>query len=105
MDCAAALLMEKLGATYNEDVNKMSKQSEAKEKQNYCAKPAPRSCANCKHLTHDFYHFDENYVRVEGKNPDTRKYARPTYSENLRCGIGGFAVKKTATCDRWNEGA
>ena len=77
----------------------MSKQSEAKEKQNYCAKPVPQTCANCKHLTQNFFHYDEKYVRIEGKNPSTEKYARSTYSDNLRCGIGGFAVKKTATCD------
>ncbi|OFZ69083.1 MAG: hypothetical protein A2V79_11725 [Betaproteobacteria bacterium RBG_16_56_24] len=79
----------------------MSKQSEAKVKQNYCAKPVPQTCANCKHLTQNFYHYHYNgdYVRVEGKNPDIEKYARPTYSDNLRCGIGGFAVKKSATCD------
>ena len=77
----------------------MSKQSDAKAKQNYCAKPVPQTCANCKHLSQNFYHYDGEYGRVEGKNPDTEKYARPTYSDNLRCGIGGFAVKKSATCD------
>jgi len=77
----------------------MSKQSVAKEKQNYCAKPVPQTCANCKHLTQNFYHYTANGTRIEGKNPDTEKYARPTYSDNLRCGIGEFAVKKTATCD------
>ena len=77
----------------------MSKQSVAKEKQNYCAKPVPQTCANCKHLTQNFFHYDEKYFRIEGKNPDTSKYARQSYSDNLRCGIGEFAVKKTATCD------
>ena len=79
----------------------MSKQSEAKEKQNYCAKPIQIKCANCKHLTQDFFHYDTTYSRVNGKNPDISKYARPTYSENLRCAIGGFAVKKTAYCDKF----
>ena len=77
----------------------MSKQSEAKEKQNYCAKPVPQTCANCKHLTQNFYHYDHEYRRAEGKNPDADKYARPTYSDSVRCGSGGFAVKKSATCD------
>lgn len=77
----------------------MSKQSEAKEKQNYRAKPVPQTCANCKHLMQQFYHYTDSGNRVEGKNPDDSKYARPTYSDNLRCGIGTFAVKKTAACD------
>ena len=77
----------------------MSKQSVAKEKQNYCAKPVPQTCANCKHLTQNFYHYSRNGTRVEGKNLDTETYDPPNYSDNLRCGIGGFAVKKMATCD------
>lgn len=81
----------------------MSKQSEAKEKQQYCAKPVTKTCANCNHLEQNFFHYDEKYVRVEGKNPDTEKYARPTYSDNLRCKIGGFAVKKMATCNEFSK--
>lgn len=79
----------------------MSKQSEAKEKQNYCAKPLQIKCANCKHLKQDFYHYDDDYKRIAGKNTDTDKYA-VTYSDNLRCGIGGFAVKKMAVCDAYD---
>jgi hypothetical protein len=78
----------------------MSKQSVAKEKQNYCAKPVPLQCSNCEHMKQDFFHYDGSYNRIEGKNQDVSKYAK-TYSDNLRCGIGGFAVKKTATCDSY----
>lgn len=81
----------------------MSKQSDAKEKQNYQEKPVVAKCSNCRHLLQDLHHFRSG-VRIEGENPDTRLYQTgyggPTYSDNLRCGIGGFAVKKTATCDR-----
>ena len=82
----------------------MSKQSEAKEKQNYCAKPE-RTCKFCKHLTQDFYHYgglDKRYARIEGKNPGPEDCHR-IYSENLRCDIGRFAVKKTATCDNFER--
>ena len=79
----------------------MSKQSEAKEKQNYVPKVVQKTCSNCKHLTQDFFHYDTTYSRVNGKNPDISKYARPTYSDNLRCSIGGFAVKKMASCDKF----
>ena len=81
----------------------MSKQSEAKAAQQYCAKPVPRTCANCIHITQDFFHFHWDGVRVEGKNPDTEKHAS-NYSENARCGVGGFAVKKTATCAMMDDG-
>ena len=74
----------------------MSKQSEAKARQNYCDKPIPKIiCANCKYLVQDFYHYSQ-MGRIEGKNPNANM---KTYSENLKCGIGGFAVKKTAVCD------
>jgi len=74
----------------------MSKQSEAKKQQGYTM--IHNSCTNCKHLTQNFFYYDAKYVRIEGKNPDTKEYARQTYSDNLRCGIGEFAVKKTASC-------
>jgi hypothetical protein len=83
---------------YNWEI-KMSSQSVAKNKQNYCSKPISKTCANCKYFTQTFYHYSKDGIRVEGKNQDERSYANPTYSDNLRCGIGGFAIKKTATCD------
>lgn len=64
----------------------MSKQSEAKKIQNYNPKPTPAECSNCREFqkestfTHEWF----------GK-----KYYR---DKNLRCGIGGFAVKKRGTC-------
>lgn len=64
----------------------MSKQSEAKLKQNYNPKPLPRVCMNC-----------ENYKSemIEYKNV----FSSYVEEKNKRCGIGGFAVKKGGTCD------
>lgn len=60
----------------------MSKQGEAKKKQNYDPKPISRVCMNCEHYKSDIIKgigiFDE---------------------KNKRCGLGEFAVKKMATCD------
>ena len=77
----------------------MSKQSVAKKSQNYCARPKLRTCNNCKNLKKDFYYYDESGGRVEGKNPDPGEYARPTFYDTCSCVIGGFAVKKLATCN------
>ena len=75
----------------------MSKQSEAKAAQQYLENHILPTCANCKHLMQDFFHF-KGSIRIEGKNTIIGKYEAPSYSENVRCGVGGFAVKKTATC-------
>ncbi len=79
----------------------MSKQSEAKQKQNYCDKPIPRICANCIYLKQNFFHYTYTGERVEGENPDTSRF---THSDKLRCKIGSFAIKKTATCDFFEIG-
>jgi hypothetical protein len=67
----------------------MSKQSEAKEKQGYVEKFVPTVCSNCAHYTFDRVQTQEGTTwRPEGWFAD----------KNLRCGIGGFAVKKTGSC-------
>ena len=68
----------------------MSKQSEAKEKQGYTPKATPRTCATCGH-------FQMDTVERESFG---QKW---TEDKNLRCGIGGFAVKKMATCNMWSD--
>jgi hypothetical protein len=60
----------------------MSRQSEAKAKQGYV--PKPQTCSNCLHFHSEIV--DRKYLGEE---------------KNLRCGIGGFAVKKMATCNEW----
>ena len=65
----------------------MSKQSEAKERQNYNPKPAPRTCLNCIKFTKDTVFSYEFAGKKHYKD------------KNMRCSIGGFAAKKKATCD------
>lgn len=66
----------------------MSKQSEAKERQGYVERPVPQTCANCRNYGSDFV---------------TRKHAFGEWTDekNRRCTLGGFAVKKQATCKLW----
>jgi hypothetical protein len=69
----------------------MSKQSDAKKKQNYVPKAVPRTCSTCKNFLFD-------HVQVISPH----RYMPPNGywdDKNLRCGLGGFAVKKMGTCD------
>ncbi len=75
----------------------MSKQSDAKEAQQYVAKAPPQTCGVCR-----------NCVPVIGavliyKNPksiaDGTHYVDTQVAQ--KCGIGGFAVKKMGTCRMW----
>jgi len=65
----------------------MSKQSDAKAEQNYTREL--KTCSNCKHFTYE--------TEKSGWN---NSY---TIEKNLRCGIGGFKVHKTATCDKHED--
>ncbi len=71
----------------------MSKQSESKLSQGYEPKPVPKTCANCQHFKSD------NALSYVGAF-DGKEYFKES---NLRCGIGGFAVKKMATCNQFME--
>lgn len=64
----------------------MSKQQQAKDQQRYEEKPVLKTCSNC-----------ENFKFDIKERPD---YYGGTYTEetNIRCGIGNFKAKKTATC-------
>lgn len=64
----------------------MSKQSDAKSAQGYDPTPSARTCSKCAHYASDT-------VSMPG-------YMGGTYTKemNIRCGIGGFAVKKMAVC-------
>ena len=57
----------------------MSKQSEAKERQVYVDRLIPNTCSNCAHFNSELY----------------KPYNR---EKNLRCTLGGFAVKKHGAC-------
>lgn len=66
----------------------MSRQSEAKEKQGYMPKAIPQICSNCKHY--------------KSETAEKSGFYGPWIKEtNIRCGIGGFAVKKQGTCKEW----
>lgn len=68
----------------------MSQPSEAKKRQGYVPKAVPSTCATCVYFQMD---------RVEKRAPWGGKPW--TVETNLRCGLGGFAVKKMATCREW----
>ena len=62
----------------------MSKQLQAKLNQGYQLKPVLPVCSNCTHFKSDLIPSEWNNDYIQEKN--------------LRCGIGGFAVKKQSTC-------
>ena len=68
----------------------MSKQSEAKLAQGYIPKPTPNVCSRC-----NYFALDKNMVSYGLSNN--------TYTEekNIRCELGGFAVKKNSTCNKF----
>lgn len=65
----------------------MSKQSEAKAAQNY--RLVPDTCGNCQHYRSQIV--EKVYDQAYGAWMDEK---------DKRCTIGGFAVRKTAACDR-----
>jgi hypothetical protein len=75
----------------------MSKQSEAKAAQGYM--PNPMACANCMHLKFEMElprWMQEENLQSPGRYGDGQ-----ALQKNLRCGLGGFAVKKMGTCNKW----
>lgn len=66
----------------------MSKQSEAKRKQGYVPKAIPQTCMNC-------FHFKKDTEVRDGYCGEYKE------DKNLRCGLGGFAVKKMGTCNEF----
>jgi hypothetical protein len=76
---------------------KMSKQSEAKERQGYNPNPTQEICSTCNNF---LIGMDWPAWMKDGKHDNylTPEHQRET---NLRCGLGGFAVKNTARCNEW----
>lgn len=66
----------------------MSKQSEAKVAQGYVLKAPPKNCAVCKHF-------------ASTTTEETGHYFTRYKESNLRCELGGFAVKKMAVCNKF----
>ena len=65
----------------------MRKIGEAKAKQGYIEKPIHAKCSNCK------------YFQSEEKEEEGY-YMIWTKEVNLRCGLGGFAIKKQGVCNQ-----
>ncbi|HEX7687314.1 MAG TPA: hypothetical protein VF453_06395 [Burkholderiaceae bacterium] len=69
----------------------MSKQSEAKERQCYTPKLIPSVCGNCAHKRSTIT-----------EHPAEFSWSKPyTTEKDLRCAIGGFAVRKMGSCSEW----
>lgn len=66
---------------------KTSKQKQAKEKQGYIEEPIPTICKNCNH-------YRSEHVPIPWNEAFTQE-------KDMRCGLGGFAVKKTARCNEY----
>lgn len=65
-----------------------SKQAQAKHDQGYNPKPVPSVCGTCKQFQCD------KVMTHPGSKWDSPRYE----DKNLRCAIGGFAVKKHGAC-------
>jgi hypothetical protein len=76
----------------------MSKQSEAKVAQGY--RTEQQNCGNCQHrkCTVALPAWTEKYNQ---ERPGSYTLERHGLETNQRCGIGGFAIRKTATCVKW----
>lgn len=76
----------------------MSKQSEAKQAQGY--RTEQHNCGSCKHRLSE--RVLPAWMRREnaekGRTYDIERYG---IDGNRRCGIGGFSIAQTATCNQW----
>lgn len=66
----------------------MSKQSKAKENQGYSQ--GGMKCSNCSMFSSEIVQKETSYGTREQE-------------KNLRCAVGGFAIKKNACCTLWDE--
>ena len=80
----------------------MIKQSIAKAAQGYEPKPVSSTCGNCANFTSEL-RLSAYCIHKNAK--DVARGMKPAFTvenygqeRNLRCALGGFAVKKTATC-------
>jgi len=83
----------------------MSKQQKAKEEQGYRL-PGP-SCGNCVRFKSDMTPIkwmveNNEWAKERGVEPRYDLNSPACQKEsNLRCTVGGFAVKKTGYCNLW----
>lgn len=78
----------------------MSKVQQAKAAQGYTEKSG--TCATCTHQINE-QSLPEWMIGNQNYDTDAR---RDNYMvvKNRRCGIGGFAIKQSATCQRYEKG-
>jgi hypothetical protein len=76
----------------------MSKQSEAKALQGYTTEV--RNCGNCVRMVFDMKFPKWIQERIDAGFSGLDKECHKVESGH-RCGIGGFAIRKTARCDSW----
>ena len=89
----------------------MSKQSDAKALQGYTT--VPNLCGNCAHRRFDMKlpaWMQEHNARLDAQVQKGQALTWERYygegsalESNQRCGLGGFAIKKTATCHQHEE--
>lgn len=84
----------------------MSKQAKAKEEQGY--RLLGPACGNCRHFTSEMVPIKwmvERNAKLtrQGQALALLDLSLPANQKetNMRCAIGGFAVKKTAYCHSW----
>lgn len=78
----------------------MSKQSEAKERQQYTPKFIAGVCGNCAHFACDIA-LPDWMARQNIERPGQWDIASYGQEGNKRCTLGGFAVKKGGSCNEW----
>jgi tRNA U34 2-thiouridine synthase MnmA/TrmU len=84
----------------------MSKQSDAKAAQGYQDKPTPHICMHCTQFAMDIAlpNWAAKINAEATAKGHTPRYRLSEYGKekNKRCTIGGFVVKKTATCKQFD---
>lgn len=88
----------------------MSKVSIAKAEQGYCEKPVQPECRSCQHVRFDLefpqWVLEKNAAFAAKTAAGTARSWETPYGDdyrqvkNLRCDIGGFAIKFLATCSQ-----
>jgi hypothetical protein len=83
----------------------MSRQSDAKEAQGYQDKPEQKLCGGCQCLEIPMalprWEQDRNAIAVSDGGKPRYTLERHGQPQTPRCGLGNFAVKKSATCDQF----
>lgn len=76
----------------------MSKQQEAKQRQDYVAKAIPQTCSVCIHCAPVM----GDVLRYKDRTNFTTGGTHMVVEQvSQKCGIGGFAVKKMGSCSLW----